>query len=61
MKFEVVASDVVVIGAGGAGMRAAIAAAEAGAKVVLLTKGQAARSGAHGLPFLSSGFCHGGR
>ena len=46
MKFEVVASDVVVIGAGGAGMRAAIAAAEAGAKVVLLTKGQAARSGA---------------
>ncbi|SVA41171.1 uncharacterized protein METZ01_LOCUS94025 [marine metagenome] len=39
-------SDVIVVGGGGAGMRAAIAAAEAGATVTLLTKGQAARSGA---------------
>ena len=46
MKHDVTISDVVVVGAGGAGMRAAIAAAEAGARVVLLTKGQAARSGA---------------
>ena len=46
MKHDVTTSDVVVVGAGGAGMRAAIAAAEAGARVVLLTKGQAARSGA---------------
>ena len=38
--------DVLVIGSGGAGMLAAVAAAEAGRKVVLLTKGQAARSGA---------------
>ncbi len=46
MKHDVTTTDVVVVGAGGAGMRAAIAAAEAGARVVLLTKGQAARSGA---------------
>ena len=46
MKHDVTTSDVVVVGAGGAGMRAAIAAAESGARVVLLTKGQAARSGA---------------
>ena len=46
MTYDVATSDVVVVGAGGAGMRAAIAAAEAGAQVVLLTKGQAARSGA---------------
>ena len=46
MKHDVATSDVVVVGAGGAGMRAAIAAADAGANVVLLTKGQAARSGA---------------
>ena len=43
---DAVATDVVIIGAGGAGMRAAIAAAGKGAKVILLTKGQAARSGA---------------
>ena len=46
VTYDVATSDVVVVGAGGAGMRAAIAAAEAGAQVVLLTKGQAARSGA---------------
>ena len=45
-NYDVTVSDVVVVGAGGAGMRAAIAAADAGAKVTLLTKGQAARSGA---------------
>jgi succinate dehydrogenase/fumarate reductase flavoprotein subunit len=43
---EIVKADVVIVGAGGAGMRAAIAAAEKGVQVVLLTKGQAARSGA---------------
>ena len=46
MHSNVLKSDVIVVGGGGAGMRAAIAAAEAGATVTLLTKGQAARSGA---------------
>lgn len=46
MQYESTAFDVAIVGAGGAGMRAAIAAAEEGANVVLLTKGQAARSGA---------------
>lgn len=45
-EFEVVSTQVLIIGGGGAGMRAAIAAAERGASVALLTKGQAARSGA---------------
>jgi len=39
-------TDIVIIGAGGAGMRAAIAAAEKQVNVILLTKGLAARSGA---------------
>ncbi len=43
---EIIETDIVIVGAGGAGMRAAIAASEAGARVTLLTKGQAARSGA---------------
>lgn len=43
---DMISADVLIIGAGGAGMRAAIAAAAEGAHVVLITKGQAARSGA---------------
>lgn len=43
---EVVTTDVLVVGGGGAGMRAALAAAESGVKVTLITKGQLARSGA---------------
>ncbi len=39
-------ADVTVIGGGAAGLRAAIEAAQHGAKVLLVTKGQAARSGA---------------
>lgn len=38
--------DVLVLGSGGAGMLAAVVAAEAGQKTVMVTKGQAARSGA---------------
>ena len=38
--------DVVVIGSGGAGLRAAIAAAEAGARVLVVTKGTLQHSGA---------------
>jgi succinate dehydrogenase/fumarate reductase flavoprotein subunit len=38
--------DVLVIGSGAAGMLAAVVAAEAGQKTVMVTKGQAARSGA---------------
>lgn len=45
-ELEVVSTQVLIIGGGGAGMRAAIAAADQGARVTLLTKGQAARSGA---------------
>ena len=37
--------DVLIIGGGGAGLRAAIAAAEAGAEVLLCSKGEAGRSG----------------
>ena len=40
MHSNVLKSDVIVVGGGGAGMRAAIAAAEAGATVTLLTKGR---------------------
>lgn len=43
--FEIRATDILVIGGGGAGMRAAIAAAESGKKVVLLSKGPLARTG----------------
>lgn len=39
-------TDVLILGAGAAGMRAAIAAAEAGVHVILATKGAAAKSGA---------------
>ena len=38
--------DVLVVGSGAAGMLAAVTAAETGQRTVLLTKGQAARSGA---------------
>lgn len=38
-------ADVLVVGAGGAGLRAALAAAEAGASVLLANKGPVARSG----------------
>lgn len=38
-------TDVLIIGGGGAGVRAAIAAAEAGVTVILLVKGQVAHSG----------------
>ncbi|MFQ5873004.1 MAG: FAD-binding protein [Dehalococcoidia bacterium] len=38
-------TDVLIIGGGGAGVRAAIAAAEAGVRVTLLVKGQVAHSG----------------
>ncbi|GAA3413650.1 L-aspartate oxidase [Paenibacillus hodogayensis] len=37
--------DVVIVGSGGAGLRAALAAAESGARPVLLTKGEPQRSG----------------
>ena len=39
-------TDVLVVGAGGAGMYAAIAAAREGASVLLLDKGQVGRGGA---------------
>ena len=42
----IVETDVLVIGGGGAGFRAAIGAAEKGAKVTLLSKGPLARCGA---------------
>ena len=43
---EAQSADVVVVGGGAAGLRAAIEAAEMGCSVTLVTKGQAARSGA---------------
>jgi succinate dehydrogenase/fumarate reductase flavoprotein subunit len=43
--FEVRKTDILVIGGGGAGIRAAIAAAEMGKKVILLSKGPLARTG----------------
>lgn len=42
---EKLTADVLVIGAGGAGLRAALAAAEAGARVILANKGPLAKSG----------------
>jgi len=45
-SYDIVQTDVLVIGAGAAGMRSAIAAAENGSRVIVATKGQAARSGA---------------
>lgn len=45
-QIDTVTTDVLVIGSGGAGMRAAIAAADAGASVVLITKGRVGVSGA---------------
>ncbi|MHC1601297.1 MAG: FAD-binding protein, partial [Candidatus Nezhaarchaeales archaeon] len=52
MKIKRVEADVLVIGGGAAGMRAAIAASDAGAKVVLLDKGLVGRSGMSGtLPY----------
>jgi L-aspartate oxidase len=43
---ETISADVVVVGAGGAGLRAAYEAAAAGARTVLVTKGRIAVSGA---------------
>ncbi len=43
--FEVRQTDILVVGGGGAGIRAAIAAAESGKKVILLSKGPLSRSG----------------
>ncbi|MDH4267884.1 MAG: FAD-binding protein [Deltaproteobacteria bacterium] len=43
--FEVKETDILVIGGGGAGIRAAITAAELGKKVILLSKGPLSRSG----------------
>ena len=45
-EIEIVKADVVVVGAGGAGLRAAYDAAEQGAETVLVTKGRIAVSGA---------------
>jgi len=43
--FQVYEADILVVGGGGAGIRAAIAAAELGKKVVLLSKGPLTRTG----------------
>ena len=43
--FEIRETDILVIGGGAAGMRAAIAAAEMGKQVVLLSKGPLSRTG----------------
>lgn len=45
MEFEVIETDVLVIGGGAAGCRAAIEAIEKGARVILVTKGRIGRSG----------------
>lgn len=45
-NINVLQTDVLVIGSGGAGMRAAVAAADTGASVLLLSKGKAGVSGA---------------
>ncbi len=46
LDYESVSSEVLVIGAGGAGLRASIAAADAGSSVVLVNKGSIPKSGA---------------
>ena len=46
MVERLIATDVLVIGGGGAGFRAAIAARQTGARVLLLSKGPLARCGA---------------
>ncbi|MEM2896315.1 MAG: FAD-binding protein [Candidatus Bathyarchaeia archaeon] len=46
MSEKLIETDVLVVGAGGAGFRAAIGARENGAKVILANKGSLARSGA---------------
>lgn len=46
MKQFETAYDVVVVGAGGGGLRAAIGAAERGAKTLVVCRGKANRSGA---------------
>ncbi len=45
-NIDILHTQVAVIGGGGAGLRAALAVAETGAEVILLSKGLAARSGA---------------
>jgi fumarate reductase (CoM/CoB) subunit A len=42
---ETITTDVLVIGAGAAGIRAALAASEAGVEVVMVAKGEVTRSG----------------
>ncbi|MDO8956487.1 MAG: FAD-binding protein, partial [Deltaproteobacteria bacterium] len=46
MAERVIETDVLVVGGGGAGFRAAIGAREAGVRVLLLSKGPLARCGA---------------
>jgi len=46
MNLEHIETDILVVGGGGAGFRAAIAACEKGARTVLLSKGPLARCGA---------------
>ncbi|NIO13920.1 MAG: FAD-binding protein, partial [Xanthomonadales bacterium] len=46
MTDKVVTTDVLIVGGGGAGFRAAIGAREKGASAMLVTKGSLARSGA---------------
>lgn len=43
---DILDCDVLIIGSGGAGLRAAVAAAEGGSKTIVLSKGKANRSGA---------------
>lgn len=45
-QIDTIRTDVLVAGSGGAGLRAAVAALEQGAKVLLVSKGRLARSGA---------------
>jgi NADPH-dependent glutamate synthase beta subunit-like oxidoreductase len=40
VEYQLIETDVLVVGAGGAGCRAAMAAADAGARVVLIEKGR---------------------
>lgn len=59
MAEKLIETDVLVVGGGGAGFRAAIAASEKGAKVVLLSKGPLARCGA--TPMAGADFTMDGR